>query len=155
MSKFQIKPFKIKIGAPTNTEQVYLEGDGIECGPHIIAHALPIYRQKDYPIYKCRKSGPYCVSLTASGLRVSGTNQKLIFGKLDSAAEFGISLGGLYALLGFPLSETDPHIILAFAKEHRDTLYEPMTALASQYDGELVTPESASKAGGDDASPTT
>lgn len=138
--------FKIKIGAPTNSEQVYLEGEGIQCGDHIVAHALPVYRQKDYPVYKTRKNGPYCVSLTASGLRVSGTNQKLVFAKLEDAAEFGMSVAGLYALMGFPMSEPDPRKVLEFAKEHRDELYEPMTALAVQYKGVLVTPETAAKA---------
>jgi len=53
-------------------------------------------------VYQTRKNGPYCVSLKASGLRVSGTNQKLVFGKLEDAAEFGTSVSALYALLGFP-----------------------------------------------------
>jgi hypothetical protein len=140
------KPFKIKIGAPTNTEQVYLEGEGIECGEFLVAHALPVYRQKDYPVYKTRKNGPYCVSLKASGLRVSGTNQKLVFSKIEPAAEFGTSVATLYALLGFPMSETDPRKVLEYAKEHRDELYVPMTELAVQYSGVLVTPETAAKA---------
>lgn len=139
-------PFRIKIGAPTNAEQVYLEGDGIECGDYLVAHALPVYRQKDYPAYKTRKNGPYCVSMKASGLRVSGTNQKLVFASIKDAAEFGDSVAGLYALLGFPMSEEDPRKVLEFAKEHRAELYEPMTALAAQYKGVLVTPETAAKA---------
>jgi len=138
-------PFKIKIGAPTNSEQVYLAGEGIECGDYLVAHALPVYRQKDYPVYQTRKNGPYCVSLKASGLRVSGTNQKLVFSKMEAAAEFGTSVAALYALLGFPMSEEDPRKVLEFAKEHRDELYEPMTQLAVQYSGVLVTPETAAK----------
>jgi hypothetical protein len=145
MSEKKIETFKIKIGAPTNSEQVYLEGDGIECGEFIVAHALPVYRQKDYPIYKTRKNGPYCVSMKASGLRVSGTNQKLVFSKLEDAAEFGESVSALMALLGFPLSEEDPRKVLEFAKEHRDELYDPITNLAAQYSGVLVTPETAAK----------
>ena len=141
--------FKIKIGAPTNSEQVFLEGEGILCGEHIVAHALPVYRQKDYPIYKTRKNGPYCVSMRASGLRVSGTNQKLVFAKIEHAAEFGASVAALFALLGFPMSEEDPRKVLEYAKEHREELYEPMTNLATQYEGVLVTPETATKA--DDA----
>lgn len=142
-------PFKIKIGAPTNTEQVYLEGEGIECGEFLVAHALPVYRQKDYPCYKARKNGPYCVSLKASGLRISGTNQKLVFEKLEAAAEFGHSVASLYALLGFLMSEEDPRKVLEYAKEHRDELYEPMVNLAMQYKGQLVTPETAAKADGE------
>ena len=141
-----IETFKVKIGAPTNSEQVYLEGDGILCGEHLVAHALPVYRQKDYPIYKTRKNGPYCVSMRASGLRVSGTNQKLVFQKLEEAAEFGESVAALFALLGFPMSEEDPRKVLEYAKEHREELYEPMTNLAVQYKGVLVTPETATKA---------
>jgi hypothetical protein len=141
-----VETFKIKIGAPTNSEQVYLEGDGIACGEHLIAHALPVYRQKDYPVYKTRKSGPFCVSIKASGLRVSGTNQKLVFQKMEEAAEFGESVSALFALLGFPLSEEDPRKVLEYAKEHREELYEPMTNLATQYKGVLVTPEAAAKA---------
>lgn len=138
--------FKIKIGAPTNSEQVYLNGEGIECGGGIlIAHALPIYRQKDYPNYQTRKDGPYCVSMKASGLRVSGTNQKLVFSKMEDAAEFGESVSALFALLGFPMSEEDPRKVLEYAKEHREELYEPMTTLAVQYKGVLVTPETAAK----------
>jgi len=137
--------FKIKIGAPTNSEQVYLEGEGIECGV-MIAHALPVYRHKDYPVYQTRTGGPFCVSLKASGLRVSGTNQKLVFSKLEDAAEFGSSVSALYALLGFPVSEEDPRKVLEFAKEKREELYEPMTSLAQQYNGVLVTPETAAKA---------
>ena len=53
MSEHKVETFKIKIGAPTNSEQVYLEGDGVIFG-HTVAHALPVYRQKDYPIYKTR-----------------------------------------------------------------------------------------------------
>ncbi len=140
-----IETFKIKIGAPTNSEQVYLEGDGILCGEHLVAHALPVYRQKDYPIYKTRKSGPYCVSMRASGLRVSGTNQKLVFQKLEHAAEFGDSVAALFALLGFPMSEEDPRKVLEYAKEHREEVYEPMTNLAVQYSGVLVTPETTTK----------
>jgi hypothetical protein len=142
--------FQIKIGAPTNSEQVFLEGEGILCGDHIVAHALPVYRQKDYPIYKTRKSGPYCVSMRASGLRCSGTNQKLVFAKIEDAAEFGLSVAALFALLGFPMSESDPRKVLEYAKEHREELYEPMTNLATQYAGVLVAPETAAKA--DDAS---
>jgi len=138
--------FKIKIGAPTNSEQVYLNGEGIECGDFLIAHALPIYRQKDYPNYQTRKDGPYCVSMKASGLRVSGTNQKLVFGKMEDAAEFGEAVSSLFALLGFPMSEEDPRKVLEYAKEHREELYGPMTSLATQYNGVLVTPESAAKA---------
>jgi len=144
-SEKKVEVFKIKIGAPTNSEQVYLEGDGIACGDHVVAHALPIYRQKDYPIYKTRKNGPFCVSMKASGLRISGTNQKLVFAKLEDAAEFGESVAALFALLGFPMSEEDPRKVLEFAKEHRDELYEPMTNLATQYRGVLVTPETAAK----------
>jgi len=143
------KTFKIKIGAPTNSEQVYLEGEGIACGDHIVAHALPVYRQKDYPVYKTRSKGPYCVSFIASGLRASGTNQKLVFSKLEQAAEFGMSVASLYALLGFPMSEEDPRKVLEYAKEHRDELYEPMCNLAVQYGGVLVTPETAAKADGE------
>lgn len=141
--------FKIKIGAPTNSEQVYLGGEGIDCGEFIVAHALPLYRQKDYPNYQTRKTGPFCVSLKASGLRVSGTNQKLVFEKLEHAAEFGTSVASLYALLGFPMSEEDPRKVLEYAKEHRDELYEPMCSLAKQYEGHLVTPETAAKADGE------
>ena len=94
--------FKIKIGAPTNSEQVYLEGEGIECGDILVAHALPVYRQKDYPIYKTRKNGPYCVSMKASGLRVSGTNQKLVFQKMEDAAEFGDSVAALVCVAWLP-----------------------------------------------------
>jgi hypothetical protein len=141
----KVETFKIKIGAPTNSEQVYLEGDGILCGDHLVAHALPVYRQKDYPIYKTRKSGPFCVSFKSSGLRVSGTNQKLVFQKLKDAAEFGESVGALFALLGFPMSEEDPRKVLEFAKEHREELYEPMVNLSAQYKGVLVTPETAAK----------
>jgi hypothetical protein len=141
----KVETFKIKIGAPTNSEQVYLEGDGILCGDHLVAHALPVYRQKDYPIYKTRKSGPFCVSFKSSGLRVSGTNQKLVFQKLEDAAEFGESVGALFALLGFPMSEEDPRKVLEFAKEHREELYEPMVNLSAQYKGVLVTPETAAK----------
>ncbi len=137
--------FKIKIGAPTNSEQVYLSGDGIECGDFLIAHALPFYRQKDYPIYQTREDGPYCVSMKASGLRVSGTNQKLVFSKLEDAAEFGDAVAALFALLGFPMSEEDPRKMLEYAKEHREELYVPMANLATQYSGVLVTPESAAK----------
>jgi hypothetical protein len=143
---YPIVQIKIKIGAPTNSEQVYLEGDGVECGEFVVAHALPVYRQKDYPVYKTRKNGPYCVSLKNSGIRISGTNQKLVFKNLQAAAEFGHSVSGLYALLGFPMSEEDPRKILEFAKEHREELYEPMTSLAAQYGGVLVTPEAAAKA---------
>lgn len=139
------KMFKIKIGAPTNSEQVFLEGEGIACGDFMVAHALPVYRQKDYPVYKTRKQGPYCVSLTASGIRVSGTNQKLVFAKMEDAAEFGNSVASLYALLGFPVSEPDPRKVLEFAKEHREELYGPMVSLAEQYKGVLVTPETAAK----------
>lgn len=137
--------FKIKIGAPTNSEQVYLTGEGIECGDFLIAHALPVYRQKDYPNYQSRKDGPYCVSMKASGLRVSGTNQKLVFSNMENAAEFGDAVAALFALLGFPMSEEDPRKVLEYAKEHREELYEPMTNLALQYKGVLVTPESAAK----------
>ncbi len=35
-----IETFKIKIGAPTNSEQVYLEGDGILCGEHLVAQSF-------------------------------------------------------------------------------------------------------------------
>jgi len=146
----EVKPFKIKIGAPTNSEQVYLEGDGIYCGEFLVAHALPVYRQKDYPNYKTRKAGPYCVSLKASGIRVSGTNEKLVFANLKDAAEFGNSMAALYALLGFPMSEEDPRKVLEYAKDHRDELYEPMTSLAKQYKGVLVTPDSATKHDGDE-----
>lgn len=142
----KVEVFKIKIGAPTNSEQVYLEGDGIGCGDHVVAHALPVYRQKDYPVYKTRKNGPFCVSMKSSGLRISGTNQKLVFAKLEDAAEFGESVAALFALLGFPMSEEDPRKVLEFAKEHRDELYEPMVNLATQYAGVLVTPETAAKA---------
>src|SRR5271165_3069677 len=138
--------FKIKIGAPTNSEQVYLTGEGIECGEFLVAHALPVYRQKDYPNYQTRKNGPYCVSMKASGLRASGTNQKLVFSKLEDAAEFGESVASLFALLGFPMAEEDPRKVLEYAKEHREELYEPMTNLATQYKGVLVTPETAAKA---------
>ncbi len=137
--------FKIKIGAPTNSEQVYLTGEGIECGDFLVAHALPVYRQKDYPNYQTRKDGPYCVSMKASGLRVSGTNQKLVFSNMENAAEFGDAVAALFALLGFPMSEEDPRKVLEYAKEHREELYEPMTNLALQYKGVLVTPESAAK----------
>ena len=138
--------FSIKIGAPTNSEQVYLEGEGIDCGTYLVAHALPIYRQKDYPKYQTRKDGPYCVSMKSSGLRVSGTNQKLVFSTMESAAEFGTAVDALFALLGFPISEEDPRKVLEYAKEHREELYEPMTNLAVQFGGILVTPESAAKA---------
>ena len=144
MSEHKVETFKIKIGAPTNSEQVYLEGDGVIFG-HTVAHALPVYRQKDYPIYKTRKNGPYCVSYKASGLRVSGTNQKLVFPKLENAADFAQSVEALFSLLGFPASEEDPRKVLEFAKEHREELYEPMTNLAVQFGGVLVTPETAAK----------
>ena len=141
--------FKIKIGAPTNSEQVYLAGTGIKCHDLVIAHALPVYRQKDYPVYQARKNGPYCVSLIPSGLRISGTNQKLVFAKLEPAAEFGVSVANLFALLGFPMSEEDPRKVLEYAKEHREELYEPMVNLSAQYEGVLVTPETAAKADGE------
>lgn len=141
--------FKIKIGAPTNSEQVYLAGIGIKCSDFAIAHALPVYRQKDYPVYQARKAGPYCVSWIASGLRVSGTNEKLVFASLEKAAEFGVSATSMFALLGFPMSEEDPRKVLEYAKEHRDELYQPMVNLATQYEGVLVTPETAAKADGE------
>lgn len=138
--------FKIKVGAPTNSEQVYLTGEGIDCGEFLVAHALPVYRQKDYPNYQVRKNGPFTVSMKASGLRVSGTNQKLVFSKLEDAAEFGESVSSLFALLGFPMGEEDPRKVMEYAKEHREELYEPMVQLATQYNGVLVTPETAAKA---------
>ena len=141
-------PYKIKIGAPTNSEQVYLAGVGYKCSEYVIAHALPQYRQKDYPIYQERKTGPYCVSMIASGLRISGTNQKLVFKSLEKAAEFGVSVASLFSLLGFPLSEEDPRKVLEYAKERRDDFYDPMNSLATQYGGTIVTPDTAAKADG-------
>ena len=138
--------FKIKIGAPTNSEQVYLEGEGILCGEHHRRARTAGLSAEGLPIYKTRKNGPYCVSMRASGLRVSGTNQKLVFAKMEHAAEFGDSVAALFALLGFPMSEEDPRKVLEYAKEHREELYEPMTNLAVQYSGVLVTPETAAKA---------
>ena len=140
----KIETLKIKIGAPTNSEQVWLEGEGV-VHDYTVAHALPVYRQKDYPIYKTRKNGPFCVSMKASGLRISGTNQKLVFPKLENAADFSESVSALFALLGFPMSEEDPRKVLEFAKEHREELYDPMVNLATQYGGVLVTPETAAK----------
>jgi len=85
------------------------------------------------------------VSLKASGLRVSGTNQKLVFGKLEDAASLARACPRCTRCWA-PVSEEDPRKVLEFAKEKREELYEPMTSLAQQYNGVLVTPETAAKA---------
>jgi len=137
------EPFKFAIGSPTNQERTYLCGNGVFIGNDrlVVAHALPIYRQKDYPNYQVRAKGPYVLSCVASGIRISATQQKMVFAKLEDAVKCGELLIGLLAMHGLPLASDDPRTILEWAKEARDGIWEPLKLLAMEHGASFVEPQ--------------
>jgi len=143
MSKIQTETFKLAIGSPTNTERTYLTGEGVYVGANkqLLVHALPVYRQKDYPNYQVRKQGPYVVTLAASGLRISATAQKMVFPKMEDAVKFAEVVGALFDMYGLPVSCTDPRTVLEKGKELKEQVYEPMKALAEANGGVFIEPQ--------------
>jgi hypothetical protein len=135
--------FKLPIGSPTNQERTYLTGDGVLCGEDhtLLVHALPVYRQKDYPNYQTRKTGPYVVTLVASGLRISATAQKLVFPKMEDAVKFAEVVGPLFALYGLPIKCDDPRTVLEKAKELKEQVFDPMKQLAEAHGAVFIEPQ--------------
>ena len=139
----EMEPFKMAIGSPTNQERTYLCGEGVFCGEGrlLLAHALPIYRQKDYPNYQTRKQGPYVLSLHKCGIRVSATQQKMVFAKLEDAVRFAEALTAFFALFGIPTDNEDPRTVLEAAKEKKDQVYEPMKVMAELHGATFIEPQ--------------
>jgi len=144
MSDYKLEPFKVAIGSPTNQERTYLAGDdGVFVGERkaILVHALPIYRQKDYPVYQARKQGPYVVTLYNSGIRISATAQKLVFPDRDGAVKFAETVGGLFNLFGIPMLSEDPREVLEAAKDKKEQVYEPLKAMAESMGAVFIVPQ--------------
>ena len=124
-AKIQTVKFKMPIGSPTNQERTHLCGKGVFVGNHkeLLVHCLPIYRQKDYPNYQTKKTGPWVVALAKSGLRISATAEKLVFLKLSEAVEFATNIGPLLYMYAFPIMSDDPRTLLEIAKDKKDEVY--------------------------------
>lgn len=143
-SAFKLEPFKVAIGSPTNQERTYLAGDdGVFIGDNkaLLVHALPIYRQKDYPVYQVRKQGPYIVTLVSSGIRISATAQKMVFPKREDAVKFAETVGALFNLFGIPITSEDPREVLEAAKDKKEQVYEPLKAMAESMGAVFITPQ--------------
>jgi hypothetical protein len=143
MSTIKTEEFKVAIGSPTNTERTYLVGEGVFIGEQkeLLVHALPVYRQKDYPNYQVRKQGPYVVTLFHSGLRISATAQKLVFPKMEDAVKFAEVIGALFAMYGLPVHSTDPRTVLEKAKELKEQVFDPMKQLAESHGAVFIEPQ--------------
>ena len=139
---YPVETFKMAIGSPTNQERTYLVGDGVFVGDkrQMLVHALPIYKQKDYPNYQVRKRGPYVVSIASSGLRLSATAEKIVFAEMADAVGFAEAVTGLLSMWGLSTMETDPRPQLEKAKAIKESVYEAFKALATQFNATMVTP---------------
>lgn len=135
--------FKMAIGSPTNQERTFLVGEGVFIGDNrqLLVHTLPIYRQKDYPNYQVRKQGPWVISFTASGLRVSATAEKMVFAKESDAINFGEALMAFFSMFGLPFNSDDPRTVLEKAKELKEQIFEPMKALATTHGATFILPQ--------------
>jgi len=87
----------------------------------MIAHALPVYRHKDYPGVSDADGRPVCV---AQGVRPAGERHQpeAVFLETRDAAEFRLERVRAVRAAGFPVSEEDPRKVLEFAKEKREEL---------------------------------
>ena len=143
MSKSEKEEFKMAIGAPTNDVRTYLCGMGTFVGGsrELLVHPLPIYRQKDYPNYQTRKTGPYVVTLFNSGLRISATAEKLVFPKFADAVSFAEAISPFFALYGLPVSSTDPRTVLEKARDLKEQVFDPMKKLAETHGAVFIQPQ--------------
>ena len=143
MSKIKTEAFKVAIGSPTNQERTYLTGEGVYVGDNrsCLVHALPIYRQKDYPNYQVRKTGPYVITMVNSGLRISATSEKMVFEKMEDAVKCAEEIMSLFALYGIPLMSEDPRVLLEEAKKQKEHIYEPMKKLAEANGAVFIEPQ--------------
>jgi hypothetical protein len=142
MSKLLTDEFQLAVGSPANQERTYLVGQGKFIGDDkaLLVHTLPVYRQKDYPKYQTRKAGPYVVALARCGVRISATNEKMVFAKAEDAINFAAAIGGLFALYGIPLQNDDPRVVLEKSREVKEQILPAVKALAKEFGAEFISP---------------